>query len=111
MNELLHLYIEANKKLYQPTRVGTFLHYMFINIMKSKQTELIEEAFSNLRRLMTLKEYDLDLLLVTILFGINQYQNIKIPLLKKYEMPNKSIQSCFNHMTAHMNETISIVNE
>ena len=84
---------------------------MFINIMKSKQTELIEEAFSNLRRLMTLKEYDLDLLLVTILFGINQYQNIKIPLLKKYEMPNKSIQSCFNHMTAHMNETISIVND
>ena len=79
--------------------------------MKSKQTELIEEAFSNLRRLMTLKEYDLDLLLVTILFGINQYQNIKIPLLKKYEMPNKSIQSCFNHMTAHMNETISIVND
>ena len=33
------------------------------------------------------------------------------PLLKKYEMPNKSIQSCFNHMTAHMNETISVVND
>ena len=105
------MYIEANQKLYQPTRVGTFLHYMFINIMKSKQTELIEEAFSYLRRLMTLKENNLDLLMVTILFGINQYQNIKTPLLKKYEMPNESIQSCFNHMTAHMNETKSVVND
>ena len=79
--------------------------------MKSKQKELIEEAFSNLKRLMTLKEYDLDLLMVIKLFGINQYQNIKIPLLKNYEMPNESIQSCFIHMNAYMNGTKSIVND
>ena len=105
LNELMHLYLEVNKnaKLYQPTRIGTFLHYMYINIMMSKQTKLIQEAFSYLQKLMTLKEYGLDLLMIIKLFGVNEFLNI--PLLINYERPNKSMQSCLNHMTALMNQT------
>ena len=102
----MHVYLVANKntKLYQPTRIGTFLHYMFIYIIRnSKITRNKEVAFSNLIKLMTLKEYDLDLLMVIKLFGVNEFLNI--PLLKKFEMPNKSIQSCLNHMTVKTNDT------
>ena len=104
------IYEKVYQSLLQPRQIGTFLHYATADILESGLLHNIKALFSNLKQLMTNKEKQLDLLLISKIFGVNDFSLLDV--LEEYEWKSiNNIKECISGLKSNYLQEIQQFDE
>ena len=90
-----------------PKNIGDFIHYSMIDIDNSENPDMKIRSTKSLNQLMTIKEGNVNLLLLTRLLSTNEFSNI---LKQSSEFDDQdefvSMKTCFKQMDAERFATL-----
>ena len=112
MKELKFMYFlsVAHPNTVHPRNVGDFVHYSMMNIDNSENPDLKRHSTRSLNQLMTIKEDNVNLLLLTRLLSTNEFSNIlKQP--SEFDYQNEFIfatNTCIKQMADERSATLNM---